>query len=215
MERNIIDILSDAADVIAAQFGPDTEVVVHDFTRDLDHTIVHIVNGHVTGRKVGDGPTKSFLRDLTENNSFQKRPRTISITDDGRTIRSSTVNYCNDDGTLACSMCINQDITSLVALESAFQGMTKGKYFETSIQQEADETGNISIQDAMESLITEGIHKIGMPPDQMNREAKIAFIKFLNERGVFKIQKSGQEVCSLLNISKFTLYNYMEEAKKA
>jgi predicted transcriptional regulator YheO len=214
MEKNIIEVLRGAADVIAAQFGPDTEVVIHDFTQDLDHTIVYIVNGHVTGRTIGDGPTKSFLRDLTENNNFQKRPRTISITDDGRTIRSSTVNYCNDDGTLACAMCINQDITSLVALENAFQSMTKDKYFETSIQQEAEDTGSISIQDVMESLITEGIHKIGMPPDQMNREAKIAFIKFLNERGVFKIQKSGQEVCSLLNISKFTLYNYMEEAKK-
>ncbi|MGI6191789.1 MAG: helix-turn-helix domain-containing protein, partial [Eubacterium sp.] len=74
--------------------------------------------------------------------------------------------------------------------------------------------GTISIQDVMESLISEGIRKIGMPPDQMNRDAKIEFIRFLNERGVFKIQKSGQEVCSLLNISKFTLYNYMEEAKK-
>lgn len=215
MEKDIKEILSDAADLIAAQFGPDTEVVVHDFTNDLNHTIVHIVNGHVTGRKVGDGPTKSFLRDLSENNSFHKRPRTISVTEDGRTIRSSTVNYCNDDGTLAYSMCINQDISSLIALEHAFQGMTKGKYFETPIQQEAEDTGSISIQNVMESLITEGIRKIGMPPDQMNREAKIAFIKFLNERGVFKIQKSGQEVCSLLNISKFTLYNYMEEAKKA
>lgn len=215
MEKDIKEILSDAADLIAAQFGPDTEVVVHDFTNDLNHTIVHIVNGHVTGRKVGDGPTKSFLRDLSENNSFHKRPRTISVTEDGRTIRSSTVNYCNDDGTLAYSMCINQDISSLIALEQAFQGMTKDKYFETPIQQEAEDTGSISIQDVMESLITEGIRKIGMPPDQMNREAKIAFIKFLNERGVFKIQKSGQEVCSLLNISKFTLYNYMEEAKKA
>lgn len=214
MERDIKEVLSDAADVIAAQFGPDTEVVVHDFTRDLDHTIVHIVNGHVTGRKVGDGPTKSFLRDLTENSNFHKKPRTISLTDDGRTIRSSTVNYCNDDGTLAYSMCINQDITNLITLEQAIQGMTKDKYFETSIQQEAEESGTISIQDVMESLISEGIRKIGMPPDQMNRDAKIEFIRFLNERGVFKIQKSGQEVCSLLNISKFTLYNYMEEAKK-
>ncbi len=214
MEKDIREILCDTADIIAAQFGPDTEVVVHDFTNDLNHTITYIVNGHVTGRTVGDGPTKSFLRELTENNSFHKHPRTISVTDDGRTIRSSTANYYNEDGTLAYSMCINQDITSLIALQHAFQGMTQGKYFDTPIQKEHEEGGSISIQDVMESLITEGIRQIGMPPDQMNRDAKIAFIKFLNDRGVFKIQKSGQEVCTLLNISKFTLYNYMEEAKK-
>lgn len=47
----------------------------------------------------------------------------------------------------------------------------------------------------------------------MNKEAKIRLIRFLDERGVFMIQKSGQTVCELLGISKFTLYNYLEEAR--
>lgn len=47
--------LKQVADLIAAQFGPNTEVVVHDFSGDIDHTIVYIVNGHVTGRRIGDG----------------------------------------------------------------------------------------------------------------------------------------------------------------
>lgn len=47
----------------------------------------------------------------------------------------------------------------------------------------------------------------------MNKEAKIKLLRFLDERGVFLIQKSGQKVCELLGISKFTLYNYLEEAR--
>ena len=65
----------------------------------------------------------------------------------------------------------------------------------------------------MDNIITEGLSAIGTPPDKMNKEAKIKLLKFLDERGVFLIQKSGQKVCSLLGISKFTLYNYLEEIR--
>ena len=41
---------------LALQFGPNCEVVVHDLeTEDVDHSIVVIENGHVSGRKLGDG----------------------------------------------------------------------------------------------------------------------------------------------------------------
>ena len=43
---------------LALQFGPNCEVVVHDLeTEDVDHSIVVIENGHVSGRKLGDGPS--------------------------------------------------------------------------------------------------------------------------------------------------------------
>ena len=47
---------------IASQFGPNCEVVVHDLaTNDPERSIVAIENGHVTGRKVGDGPSHVVL----------------------------------------------------------------------------------------------------------------------------------------------------------
>ena len=39
---------------IAAVCGPRCEVALHDLD-DVDHSIVAIENGHITGRKVGDG----------------------------------------------------------------------------------------------------------------------------------------------------------------
>jgi len=41
---------------IARQFGNDCEVCIHDLqANDLEHTICYIINGHVSGRKIGDG----------------------------------------------------------------------------------------------------------------------------------------------------------------
>lgn len=53
------DTLIQLARGIAAQFGPNCEVVVYDLTEnDVEHSIVAIENGHVTGRKVGTAPPR-------------------------------------------------------------------------------------------------------------------------------------------------------------
>lgn len=49
-----LSFLTEMAKGITAQFGDNCEVVVHDWSKPVDSTIVIIENGHVTGRKVGD-----------------------------------------------------------------------------------------------------------------------------------------------------------------
>lgn len=59
-----LTVLEQIAQDIAAEFGNDCEVVIHDLkTKEPEHSIIYIVNGHVTGRNVGDGPIgRSFRR---------------------------------------------------------------------------------------------------------------------------------------------------------
>ena len=61
MESGKLEELRHIARGIAAQFGPNCEVVVHDLSQHPDHTIVAIENGHVSGRKVGDGASNVVL----------------------------------------------------------------------------------------------------------------------------------------------------------
>ncbi|MCI5687117.1 helix-turn-helix transcriptional regulator [Anaerovoracaceae bacterium 42-11] len=212
------DQLKQIADLVAAQFGSATEVVIHDFTGELDHTIVYIVNGHVTNRTIGDAPTQSFLKYMNVNHprKSMEKIRHISHLPNGRIIRSSTANFFDEDGTLNSSLCINQDITDLVSLENAVKGLSESGHFETSVLSTNGNEFDVqpsSIHGMMDNIITEALAFIGTPPDKMNKDAKIKLLQFLDERGVFMIQKSGQKVCELLGISKFTLYNYLEEAR--
>ena len=47
-----LNLLKQIADGLAKQFGPDCEIVIHDLKRhDLEHSVVHINNGHVTNRR--------------------------------------------------------------------------------------------------------------------------------------------------------------------
>lgn len=48
----------------------------------------------------------------------------------------------------------------------------------------------------------------------MTKEEKIKALGFLDEKGVFKISKANVLLCEQFQISKYTLYNYLDEARK-
>ncbi len=63
-----LKLLKQMADGIAAQFGAGCEVAVHDLSAaDPERSISYIVNGHVTGRQIGDGPSHVVLELLRGN----------------------------------------------------------------------------------------------------------------------------------------------------
>ena len=58
LDASTLEFLFHLAKGLARQFGPNCEVVIHDLAaKDPEKSIVYIVNGHVTGRRVGDGPS--------------------------------------------------------------------------------------------------------------------------------------------------------------
>ncbi|MEG0805740.1 MAG: helix-turn-helix transcriptional regulator [Lachnospiraceae bacterium] len=209
-----LDDLKVIAAAIAAQFGSNTEVLIHDFTKDLNHSIVYIVNGHVTGRTLGGCATNLFFKYINLEDQSPSKLRYITRMPDGRTLRSSTVNFFDSNGKVCGSLCINQDISDLLLLEKSVKGLAGSDYFNSNTLSGEDELYSSSIQELLDSIIADGISLIGTTPKEMNKDAKIRFLSFLDERGVFLIQKSGVKICELLDISKFTLYSYLEEARK-
>ena len=65
LSQQSMDALKQIAKGIALQFGPNCEVVIHEISdKSAYSSIVAIENGHVTGRKVGDGPSHVVLEQL-------------------------------------------------------------------------------------------------------------------------------------------------------
>ena len=61
----------------------------------MEHSIVHIENGHVSGRKVGDGPSKIVMEQLMSGNEAQDQLAYLTRTPDGKILKSSTI-YIRD-----------------------------------------------------------------------------------------------------------------------
>ncbi len=48
----------------------------------------------------------------------------------------------------------------------------------------------------------------------MDKEDKLKFVRYLESRDAFLIRYSIDRVTSFLNISRYTLYGYLEEARQ-
>ena len=51
--------------------------------------------------------------------------------------------------------------------------------------------------------------ELGQPLSECDREGKQRAVKLLAERGAFRLRKSVEEVATLLGVSRFTVYNYL------
>ena len=192
---------------LGLQFGPRCEIVLHDFTKEYDHTITLIENGEVTGRQVGDGPTSLFFRYFKDGEHEEIAPYINHV--DGRTFKSSTTLIKNEKGKVIGSVCINYDVTDFKVLENTLKTLLNG---ESEPQQVVERFPN-KVSELLERSLEECTDMIGKPPSAMNKEEKALAIKHLDQNGVFLITKSGKRVCEYFNISKYTLYNYLDEAR--
>ena len=98
-----LDLLKQIAHGLAVQFGSSCEIVIHDLRKkELDSSIVYIENGHVSNRKLGDGPSSVVLETLSRKPSqIQDRLSYLTKTEDGRILKSSTMYIRDDDDSIA------------------------------------------------------------------------------------------------------------------
>ena len=211
MSPEQLDFYKRLAHALALQFGSGCEVVVHDLeSADPSHSIVAIENGHVTGRKVGDGPSHVVLEALHAGDAqLEDRLAYLTKTADGKILKSSTVFIRDDDGRTVGIFAVNYDITILRAMGDTIAEVVGT---EPSAPREPEPIVR-SVADLLDDLIEQSVQLVGTPVALMTKEEKVRAIRYLNDTGAFLITKSGPKVCKFFGISKYTLYSYLDEAK--
>ncbi len=204
------EILKRLAKGIAAQFGEKCEVVLHDYEQPFERTIVAIENGHVTGRKIGDSSTNLGLEVMRGSTGGDDKYSYVTQTKDGKILRSTTVYLRDGAGAAIGSLCINFDITDFKMAESTLRTITSN-----NASQETKEVITNDIGEMLDALIWQSIDYVGIPVAHMTREDKIKGLLFLEEKGAFLIKKSGDKVSKIYDISKYTMYNYLNETKNS
>lgn len=209
-----LDFLKQLAHGLAVQFGPSCEVVIHDLSgKDLDKSIVYIENGEVSNRHTGDGPSGIVLETLRSDPAkVRDRLAYLTKTADGRILKSSTMYIRGERGNIAYIFSLNYDITALLTVESALRDLTHTEPADPSEREtDAPRTITHNVTELLDQLIEQAIARVGKPVALMNKDDKVAVVQYLNNAGAFLITKSGDKISSLLGISKFTLYSYMDK----
>ena len=207
MESYRLEMLKQIAAALAAQFGSNCEVVVHDLSaQNTEHPIVHIENGHVTGRRIGDGPSKILMEYILHGDEDpQDQLAYLTRTPDGKILKSSTVYIRNSKGKVTAILSINYDISSLLMVNNAISGLIS-----TPEPAREERITTVNVNDLLDDLIEQSVALVGKPVALMNKDDKVKAIQFLSQHGAFLITKSGDKVAKYFGISKYTLYSYID-----
>lgn len=201
-EHSQKDFLSRLASNITKQFGRNCEVAIHEFKGE-DLVITHIENGYVTGRQVGDFSTNEFLDEFFEKD-FMRNPVYHMKSKDGRELLSSTT-YIQDGDKITGFVCINYDISELQGLVRSLDWAIE----DNSLRDLSD------VNEVLEYHLNACEELIGKSPENMDRADKFKAVEYLEGKHVFLITKSSVRVCEFLNITKYSLYTFLDEIRKA
>lgn len=208
MTRRDIERLIPLVDAIGRTFGPYCEVVLHDLTKP-DHSIVAISNGHVTGRKVGDGPPANDLYRFARSHGPDVLAGYRSHTADGRSLRSTTVFMRDDHGTAHAALGINVELSAIQALEAQLGFLLRDGGYERQAPLTAKTVSHL-----LRELVAEAIAAVGKAVEQFDRNDRVQFARHLEERGAFTIRDSVPTVARRIGVSRVAMYTYIEEAKR-
>jgi predicted transcriptional regulator YheO len=206
-------------DTIGDMFGPNCEVVLHDLSKPKS-SIIKIVNSHVSGRKIGDS-LRDLIFTVLRSKKFDdnRLVNYMTKTKDGKTLKSSTVVLRDEDGELIGALCINYDISDLLIVDKRLKELKA--FCETN---ELSEIYNIpeyiekdeitkDVNNILKQIINSAIEESGKSVSKMNKDEKVELVRFFNEKGVFLIKGAVDYVAQELNVSRYTVYNYLQEIK--
>ncbi|MDO7788684.1 helix-turn-helix transcriptional regulator [Desulforamulus aquiferis] len=211
MEKGIFKNLIRIAQVMADTFGRNCEVAVHDLA-NLDKSLIYIA-GNITKRKPGAPITDLVVRVLhQEGDQAQDMVGYKSITPDGRILKSSTTFIRNEQGKIIGALCINFDITDLQQLQSTLGDLIN---LPSQNSDERRETFTSAVHETIDSLVNQAVEIVGKAPANMQMEDKIRFVAALEQRGAFLIKGSVDYIATVLGVSKYTVYNYLQKIRSA
>ena len=211
MDTEIRSTIEQIMKLIAAEFGPKCEVVLHDWSKPYDKTIVAIENGHVSGRHVGDGGSNLGLEVMRGTSDGSNQLNYITQTQDGRLLRSSSLYLDDKEGKKIGALCINYDVTELVETQRKIGQLTLFPVYSPNESQETKELFTKDVGEILDFLLNESKRIVGKKPEDMTKDEKKQVIHYLDKKGALLITKAGPRICEFLNISKYTLYAYLEE----
>ena len=123
---------------------------------------------------------------------------------DGRELLSSTT-YIQDGDKITGFVCINYDISELQGLVRSLDWAIE----DNTMRDLSD------VNEVLEYHLNACEQLIGKSPENMDRADKFKAVEYLESKHVFLITKSSVRVCEFLNITKYSLYTFLDEIRKS
>lgn len=214
----LIEQLSAAMEALSSVIGQHVEVVLHDVSQPAS-SIVKIINGHISGREAGhsilSGPDndQGFLGLLGTqhkhaSSSFPlvfKDYQTTSV--DGKPLRSATAMYCDQEGQPSIALCFNADYSAIEMAQQVLSQLMPKNVPNTS-------ASSSTLEDKMNEIIQTSMPPAGILRTGASKKEKVEIVKQMHENGLFIVKGGVEHAAKALGVTRYTIYNYLDEIKK-
>ncbi|EMX8467893.1 MULTISPECIES: helix-turn-helix transcriptional regulator [Serratia] len=208
--EQILKILTASLEALRTTLPLNTEAVLHDLTRP-ESSVVHIVNGHVSGRKEGDallsGPEDDTgflgLLDPSQRVSSRVFSGYTATTMTGTSLSSATTIYYSSNGIPLVAFCINVDVDAVFKLKRDLVYL-----LHPNIEDEVSHKPFDKLQD---KSLDEVLSKFRPTGSESKMDFRMRVISEIHTLGFFKIKGSVNNVAKALGVTRFTVYNYLDK----
>ena len=204
---------------LSAALGDNCEIALHDLT-SKDQEIVAISNNPISGREVGAKLSNLSLHYLEEkqylNHDYVMNYKTVG--NDGKLMRAATYFIKEEGREMPVGMlCINVNISDLEYLTSTIKkilGIKEEKDIEFKMDNPVEILSS-PLDEMIDMYIIECLEKMGFPSyflaERLNVDEKIKVVKYLQEKGTFKVKGAIVLVAEKLAVSEPTVYRYLKK----
>ena len=198
------------ADMLAETFGSCCEVVVHDLTHP-QNSVIYVANNKVTGRTPGQS-FEHLIKQVLLNSKFDNdRVSNYIFEFDKKKIKSSSSLIRDENDVVIGMLCINIDLTMFY---QAFAMLTE---FLPDVNENPTVTEpDSSVKfDEVTSIVDKLIDNIIGSDDTSGFKKKdnLEIIDFMDKKGVFLVKGAVDKIAERLNVSRVTIYNYLDEVR--
>jgi len=212
-EHPLLKSLIPIADGIAKTIGNNCEVAIHDLTHPK-HSIFYIVNGSLTGRKKYDSLGPVFkelvqLATLHEDNLIN-----YFDSENGHSFKCTKSLIRDENQRIIGCFCINIAIDSYLQMKRTVESLCETEHID-SFRAQKTQTGNQEdkISELVHDIIINTYSDLKGNKAKLSKADKIDMVRFLDEKGIFRVKGTVEMVADLLKVSKFTVYSYLDQIK--
>lgn len=214
----VLDVLHATVRMLGTVLGRNTEVVLHDLTHP-EHSVLAIVNGHISGRQVGSpilaGPRHdrgfdAVLQAALEKGS--KAPVVIgnypTLGHDGKAFRSATAVFRDAAGEPFASLCVNTDLSGIAAAQACLEQLLA-----TAETPAAEPVETPDLEQLMTRTIDGALQDARAQGVRFGKAQKLEAVRQMHDGGLFIVKGAVEKAAAALGVSRYTIYNYLDEIR--
>ncbi|QIK71998.1 transcriptional regulator [Propioniciclava coleopterorum] len=222
----ILATLAKAVDALHGAVPAGVEVVLHDIGA-LPESIVALA-GHVTGRVVGD-PATDLLLEMAVRGRYETVTDYVAQHPTAGTLRCTTTVIRNSADEPVAVLCVNRAVAFWQALADAAASMlepgapTPTEPLGVALPPRpaateaapSNERFARSVSELADHVLEAAILRTGKRVSHMRKADKVDVVRELQARGFFLLRDSVETAAQALGVSRFTVYNYLNEIEEA